>query len=277
MAGAAAVFGPRLVAHPTATLRAAAIGMPSASIENAPPLPGEPNAVLGRACTELDVLADTLRYVGCNVTILDPLPEDPFACALAEMAVVFENGAVLLRPAAPAHRAQIAWLETQFAERDIPIAGHIAAPGFIDAADVLICGEIAFVGRGERNNALGRSGFTRIAQAHGLRVVDVPLPAGVRSLRSVAGIVSRDSVVCAAGTIDAGVFQGLRTIVVEQEDALGCGVLNLGEQHVLADLRFPRCVKRLRRSGAMVEVIDLYDFARIGVTPSMLVLDLKRV
>jgi hypothetical protein len=33
----------------------------------------------------------------------------------------------------------------------------------------------------------------------------------------------------------------------------------------------------LRKAGTTVEVIDLYDFARIGLTPSMLVADIKRV
>ena len=46
---------------------------------------------------------------------------------------------------------------------------------------------------------------------------------------------------------------------------------------MLADMRFPRAIDAMRKGGIVVEAIDLYDFGRIGMTPSMLAVDLKRV
>ncbi|HKU66387.1 MAG TPA: hypothetical protein VJP85_01280, partial [Candidatus Baltobacteraceae bacterium] len=57
----------------------------------------------------------------------------------------------------------------------------------------------------------------------------------------------------------------------------GAGVLNLGEHHVLANVRYPSVIDMLRRGGVVVEAIDLHDFGRIGISPSMLAVDLKRV
>jgi hypothetical protein len=36
-------------------------------------------------------------------------------------------------------------------------------------------------------------------------------------------------------------------------------------------------IDTLRKGGVVVEAIDLYDFGRIGISPSMMVLDLKRI
>ncbi|HKU68824.1 MAG TPA: hypothetical protein VJP85_13695, partial [Candidatus Baltobacteraceae bacterium] len=168
-------YGPRLVAHPTGALRAAVLAAPAPAIENARPLSGELNAIYSRAVGQLEILAKTLRYFGCEVTLLEPASADPLASAIADAAVVFENGAVIMRPGAMSRRPESAWLEGELAKRDIPIAGHIAAPGLLDGSDVMLVGNTAFVGASKRSNSLGRSGFAQIAKAHGFAVREVQL------------------------------------------------------------------------------------------------------
>jgi|SRR5579884_1316439 len=271
-------FGPRLIARPTGALRAAVLVAPSPAIEEARPLPGEPNAVHRRAAEQQNILIKTLAYFGCDATLLDAHTTDAYASAVVDATIVFENGAVMMRPSAMSRRPEVAWLENEFMRRDIPIAGHIAAPGLIDGSDVLMAGNTAFIGVTKRNNALGRSGFAQIAKAHGFDAIEVRVADTVASLRAVAGIVAADEVVLAPPElIDHAAFAGFKTYLTQRGDEVGAGVLNLGDRHVLADIRFPKIIDTLRRAGTTVEVIDLYDFARIGLTPSMLVADIKRV
>ncbi len=271
-------FGPRLVAHPTGALRAAVLVAPPLAIEEARPLPGEPSPVHGRAVAEQSILIKTLEYFHCDVTLLDAHTSDPYASAVVDATIVFENGAVMMRPSSMSRRPEVAWLESEFEKRDIPIAGHIAAPGLLDGSDVLMAGNTAFIGVTKRNNAIGRAGFAQIARAHGFNVVEVRIADTAPSLRAVAGVVSSDTVVLAPSTqIDHLAFKGFKVYVAAPGDALGCGVLNLGEHHVLADIRYPRVVDLLRAGGEVVEAIDLYDFGRIGLSPSVLVADLKRL
>lgn len=271
-------FGPRLIGSPTGALRAALLVAPPKAIEEARPLPGEPSAFHPRALAEQEILTNTLRYFGCEVTLLDAHTTDPYASAVVDAAVLFENGAVMMRPSSMTRRPESAWLESEFEKRDMPVAGHIAAPGLLDGSDVLMAGNTAFIGVSRRSNALGRAGFSQIAKAHGFSVVEVKLGDEARSLRSVAGIVAQDAVVLAQPEkIDHSAFAGFKIHVAERGHELGAGVLNLGEHHVLADVRFPKVIDMLRRGGVVVEAIDLYDFSRVGITPSMLVLDLKRV
>lgn len=271
-------YGPRLVAQPTGALRAAVLVAPTPSIENARPLHGELNAIYSRARAQQEILAKTLRYFGCEVTMLESQSTDPYACAVADAATVFENGAVMMRPGAMTRRPESAWLEAQFVQRDIPIAGHIAAPGLLDGSDVLLVGRTAFIGVSDRSNALGRSGFAQIAKAHGFAVREVELREPSAPLRALAGAVSADSVVLAPqSSIDHRAFDGFTIFTAPLGHERGAGVLTIGEHHVLANVRYPDVIDTLRRGGVVVEAIDLHDFGRVGITPSMLAVDLKRV
>jgi dimethylargininase len=267
-----------LVARPTGNLRAALLVTPPPAIERARALPGEPNAIHARARLQHEILCRTLEYFNCEVTLLDAHTDDPFASAVADAAVVFENGAVLTRPSSMTRRPESAWLESELERLDVPVAGHIVPPGLLDGTDVLMAGTTAFIGAGKRSNALGRSGFSQIAQAHGFSVVEVRLADGVASLRSVAGVISAESIVLAQDELlDHAAFSGFKTIVTPRGQELGAGVLNLGDGHVIADVRFRETNELLRKSGVTVEALDFYDFDRIGLSPSMLVVDLKRV
>jgi len=269
-------YGPRLSVSPAAALRRALVVMPSRAIENARPLQGEPNAVHTRAVAELAVLAKTLRFFGCDVIELQNSSDDPLASAVADVAVVFESGAAIMRPSSPARRAEAAWIEAEFEKRDIPIAAHLSAPGLLDGSDVVLAGKTAFIGAGRRSNALGREGFARIAQAHGFTTVEVPLTPGVPSLRAVCGVLSDTELVIAAERVDPAFFSGFDTVLVRRGDEFGAGVLNIGYRHVIADVRFPSVIDALRDAGTRVDAIDLYDFGRVGLTPSMLAVDIKR-
>lgn len=269
-------FGPRLIGSPTGSLRAAVLVKPNRSIERAKPRIGEPGVVYERALEQHGVLVKTLRYYGVEAVVLEPHGEDSYESAVADAAVAFEDGAVLMRPTPMGRRAEADRTEAEFARLDVPLAGHIAAPGLLDGSDVLLVGQTAFVGAGRRGNALGRAGFATVARAHGYRVVDVPLAGDVPALCAVAGAIADDTVVLAADKTDPQAFAGFKTIVLERGEELGAGVLCLGDRHVLANLRFRTALSAMRRAGVTVDAIDLYDFCKAGITPAMLVLSLKR-
>jgi dimethylargininase len=276
MTSRTASFGPRLVGSPTGTLRAAALVRPAASIERARALAGEPGAVYGRALAQHASLHKTLAAFGVETVVLEPRGEGPLESAVADTAVLFEDGALLMRPSSMSRRAEIDRIEAEFTTIDVPLAGHIAPPGLLDGGDILLAGATAFVAVSDRGNAIGREGFSRVAQAHGYRVVEVELASGAPPLRAIAAAVSKDTVVLAPGFFDHGLFAGFKTIVLERGEERAAGVVVLGERHVIADTRYRYALGALRKAGVTVEGLDFYDFEKVGITPSHLVLALKR-
>jgi dimethylargininase len=269
-------FGHRLVATPTGRLRAALLVQPSRAIENAEPSIGEPGAIYSRALEQHNVLRKTLEYFGVETTVIEPRGADPYETSAGDAAVLFEDGAALMRLTPLSRRAEVDRMEAEFARLHVPLAGRIAAPGLLDGSDVLLAGDTAFIGVGSRGNELGRSDFAQLARARGYRVVEVKLADGVPALRAVAGAVAKDTLVLGAGKVDPETFAGFRTIVLELGEDQAAGVLALGERHVLAEIRYRTALSTMRRAGIAVEAIDLYEFTKLGITPSMLALRLRR-
>jgi dimethylargininase len=268
--------GPELVVSATGTLRTALLTRPSPAIERASSLAGEPGPIYARVLEQQAILQSTLEYFGVETIVIDPGGDDAYEAAAGDAAIVFADGGVIMRPTAMSRRAEADRVSAKFADLDVPIAGHISAPGLLDGNDVILAGETAFVGKGTRGNDLGREGFAKLASARGYRVVEVALAPGVTSLRSVASAIAKNTIVVGGDKADAAAFGGFRTIVLDRGEELGAGVLCLDERHVLADIRYRTASAKMRRAGVTVEAIDLYDFTKIGLTPSMLTLVLKR-
>lgn len=269
-------FGPRLIGTPTGTLRSAILVKPTKAIENAQPLIGEPGTVYARALEQHAVLCKTLGYFGVETIVLESHTGDPYETSAVDAAVAFEDGAVLARPTSMVRRGEADRMKAEFARIDVPLAGHLVPPALLDGSDVMLAGETAFIGVGSRGNALGRSGFGEIARAHGYRPVEVKLADGVPCLRAVASAVAHDTVVVGAEKADPAAFAGFNTIVLARGEENGAGVLCLGERHAIADIRFISALSTMRKAGIAVEAIDLYEFGKLGITPAMLALALKR-
>ncbi|GAC1391434.1 MAG: hypothetical protein NVSMB31_08850 [Vulcanimicrobiaceae bacterium] len=276
MSSTSVKFGPRLVGHPTGTLRAALVIRPNSALESLQPLLGESGAIFKRAFEQHGILVNMLKYFGVDVTVVEPSDPTPLAVAANDLAVCFENGAVMMRPAALSRSPQIQALEQEFARIDIPIMGHIAAPGILSGSDVLLAGDTAFIAISKNSNALGRSAFAQIAQSNGYRPVEVRLAASAPSLRAVANAIAKDMLVIGTDCLDEAALGGFTLIRLERGEELGAGVFPFGERRVAANMRFRTSLEQLHSAGVAVESIDLYDFGKIGLAPSNLILALKR-
>jgi dimethylargininase len=269
-------FGPRLIATATGRLRAALLVRPSPAIENGEPCSGEPGAIYERALEQHQVLCKTLQHFGVATTVVESHGSDPYETSAGDAAVAFEDGAALMRLTPLSRRGEVDRMEAQFAKMDVPLAGHITAPALLDGNDIILAGQTAFVGVGSRGNELGRSGFARLAGARGYRVIEVTLADGVPALRSVAGALNAQTIVLGSGKADPEAFSDFRTIELELGESQAAGVLTLDDGHVIADIRYRTALAAMRRAGVRVEALDLYEFTKLGLTPSMLTLALRR-
>jgi len=269
-------------------LRAVFVVAPSAALAAVAPTHGESNAIVERAFEQFELFAGRLRAFGVKVIRLEAPSPSPLASLAADCAVVFDEGAFLMRPSDLTRRAAVAGVEAALASAGVPIVGRIEAPGLLDGGDVLLGPDALFLGVATRRqaetgipgfahgNAFGREQLAAYAATKGRKTVDVAMAAEVRRLRSVASFVDAETVLFAAGLLDGAAFAGLKTIVAPRGEDYGAGVLTLGPRRVLTNLRFRETIPLLRKAKVFVDAIDLWEFGKIGATPSMLALALKR-
>lgn len=270
------------------TLRAVLVAPPSGAIARERPVQGESNAIADRARAQHGILLGRLAAHGINAIKLDADPVAPFGALCADAALVMADGAFIMRPSDIERRREVGVVEAALQSLDIPVVGRIEPPGLLDGGDVLITAETAYVGvaaprasevgipRSAHGNEHGREQFAAYARSRGLKVVEVPLSAEVLRLRSVASLVDTNTVLCSTGLLDADKFAGMQRIDVPRGEDYAAGVLAIGRRRVIANLRFRETIPILRAAKVWVDAIDLWEFGKIGVTPSTLTLVLKR-
>ncbi len=266
-------------------LRSVLVSAPTDAIAQVAPTHGESNAIAERAREQFGIFSGRLAAAGvAAVTSTGPVA----GSLVADLAVIFADGAFLMRPSDVRRRGEVAALEADLERAGVPIVGRIEAPGLLDGGDVVVCGGRLFVGlparkRSEQGvpiavhgNALGRAQLADYARGIGLATSEVAMDASVVRLRAVASAVDAETVVVAPRVLDLAPFAGLETIEVPFGEDYGAGVLALGRRRVLANVRFRETLPKLRKAKIGIDAIDLWEFGKLGITPSIMVLALKR-
>ena len=116
-------------------LRAALLVAPSPALAARRPLQSEPNSIPERAEEQHAIFAARLRAHGVAVRVL-PAPEHAALGALcADAAVIFPEGAFLLRPSELNRRGEVAALEAALQASGVPVVARLASPGQLDGGE----------------------------------------------------------------------------------------------------------------------------------------------
>lgn len=269
------------------TLRAALVVPPAAALARVAPAHGESSPIVERAGEQFVVFGKRLAALGVIATSL-VTPDGPLGSLCVDAALVFPDGAFLMRPSDLARRGEIAAVEVALVRAGVPIVGRIDAPGLLDGGDAFVAGGTLFVAvpRSRRSelgippsrhgNRLGREQLAAYARLAGLAVVEVPLNEDVLRLRAVASALDDETILCAPGVLDVAAFAGFKTIEVPRGEDYAAGVLTLGPRRAIANLRFRQTLPRLRKAKIAVDAIDLWEFGKVGITPSLLALAIAR-
>jgi dimethylargininase len=270
------------------TLRAALLVAPSPALAERRPLQSESNSIPERAEEQHALLAARLAAHGVAVRVLAAPERAPLGSLCADAAIVFPDGAFVLRPSELDRRGEVVAIEAALATLGVPVVARLEPPGLLDGGDVMFSGDTVYLGvatarqseiglRGwARGNAHGRGQVAAYARERNWKVVDVALASEAIRLRAVASLIAADTVVLSPGLCDAAAFAGLQVIEAPRGEDYAAGVLALGNRHVLANVRFRQTIPLLRKAKFNVDAIDLWEFGKIGATPSLLALALKR-
>lgn len=279
---------PLFVRSDADALKAALLIRPTIALVRERAVQGESAPVAARLLEQHALLLRRLHADGVRVVAIDGQDDRPLATLTGDAAVCFPDGAFIMRPSAVARRGEPAAVEAILHREGVPIVGRIAAPGLLDGGDVIVARETVFVGApmsragdigipgGSHGNALGRAQLRAYVESIGRRYAEVALWADVRRLRAVATLIDEETIVLASGVLDASAFGSFERIEIPRGEDYGAGLLPLGNRRVLANVRFRETLPLLRKARVIVDAIDLWEFGKIGATPSYLALPFQR-
>jgi len=203
---------------------------------------------------------DALRHAGLEVTVLPPLPAYPDSIFVEDPALVFPEGAILLRPGAPTRANEAAELEAPLRAMFDTV---IWLPeGHADGGDVLVTPDKVFIGLSDRTDEAGANALIETLAGFGRRGEIVTPPPGTLHLKTASSLIDEETILATEALAATGIFTGFRVLTVPAEEQGGANVLRLNHI-VLAGSAFPRTVELLAAHGLEPIPLEVGEIAKI--------------
>lgn len=201
-----------------------------------------------------------LEQAGVRTEILDPDETHPDSMFVEDPALVFAEGAILLRPGAPTRIGETALLGEALARRFAVI--ETLDEGYADGGDILVTPDLVMIGLSARTDRTGAEALARILAGfgHASRIVDPPR--GALHLKTAATLIDEETVLTTPAGADSGLFAGLRAITVDPQEPGAANALRVNAA-LIVSAQYPRTAERLERVGHPLIAIDTTHIARL--------------
>jgi dimethylargininase len=224
-----------------------------------------------------DALKLTLRRSGCEVIDVPELPRHPNSVFVHDPALCVPTGFIRLRMGLASRLGEEGWMADILGSMGEPCAGQIDEPGTVEGGDVILVGEVAFVGLSSRTDAEGARQISALLGNLGYEIRSVPVPAAHLHLGGGMSVIGPGRVLCCDGEFPDDLFAGFDVIRMTHRNAGAGNVICLGANEVVADSSgCGDTIQELERSGVTVHALNLSEFRKGAGGPSCLILPVER-
>lgn len=202
-----------------------------------------------------------LQELGVSTTILEPDEAFPDSMFVEDPALVFGNGAILLRPGASSRFGESQIIRPELESRFDRVL--ILDNGFTDGGDILLTAEEVIIGLSARTDAEGAKGLASALALLGRRSRVVTPPPGVLHFKTACSLVSPNQVLATNQMIGAGDYFGnLEIIEVPAGEEAAANALCVNGTVLLAD-GFPKTRDKLAGLGLTVKTLALDETMKL--------------
>jgi len=214
-----------------------------------------------------------LEEAGLAVEVLPPLEDFPDSVFVEDPALVFAEGAIVLRPGAASRAGEGAALASVLDRRFERVL--TLAEGTADGGDVLATPHAVYIGLSERTDEAGARALARLLAELGRVARIVKPPAGTLHLKSAAALVDEETIVATRALAAAGIFAGSRILTVPEGEEGGANMVRINDR-VLAGAHCPRTIEMVRALGLRVVPLPVAEIGRLDAGLSCMSLRWRR-
>lgn len=210
---------------------------------------------------ECEVYVAALREAGVTVEVLPPLDDFPDAIFVEDPALVFTEGAIVLRPGAPTRRGETAAIAPELRSRFSRVLE--LEDGTADGGDILVTPGGVLIGLSARTNEQGARALQKVLAHLDRETRIVTTPPDVLHFKTDCSLLDDHSILATERLARSGVFDGFRLIHTAPGEEAAANALRVNNC-VLIGNRFPRTIERLEAEGYRTvplpsDQIDLLD------------------
>jgi dimethylargininase len=202
-----------------------------------------------------------LESIGMDVTVLPELNAFPDSIFVEDPALVFTEGAVLLRPGAPTRQGETAEISPILRDLFDNVL-ELSQPGHVDGGDVLVTSTSVMIGLSARTDRAGATALIECLKTIGYKGEIVKTPEGVLHFKTECSLLDEETILVTRRIEQSGIFDGFRKIVLPKGEEPAANVIRINES-LLVSSNYPRTIDLLDQNGYFVVPIKTKEIQKI--------------
>lgn len=229
-----------------------------------------------RAIQQHDYLRDLIASFDVDIISVRELKGHPNSVFVRDVAVLTPDGALIMRMGLGSRQKEEAWMEGELRQRHVPVVGRITEPATAEGGDVILAGDVAFIGHSSRTNDSGTDQVARTLLQMGYRVRIARIPPPYLHIGGAMSVIAPGRILCTEDVFPKSFFDSFETVAVPKSDFTSGNVITIRPNEVIADSSNKVTIDILRDNNVIVHDINLSEFIAGTGGPSCLILPLAR-
>lgn len=207
---------------------------------------------LGGVRREFEAYVAALEDAGVRVETLPPLDDFPDSIFVEDPALVFTEGAIVLRPGAPSRLGESAAIASVLRDRFVRVLE--LTEGFAEGGDMLTTPDAVLIGRSSRTNEAGAREVERLLKELDRRATIVTTPPGVLHFKTDCSLLDEETILATSRLARSGIFAGYRVLLTPNGEEAAANALRVNHR-VFVGESFPRTADLLGAAGYKVVLL----------------------
>ena len=234
---------------------------PSKSVVNGLRADDRGNPTFEGVKAEHDAYIAAMKDAGVKVTVLPALEAFPDSIFVEDPALVFTEGAILLRPGAETRVKETPEIEPTLRAMFETVL-DLPGTGFADGGDVLTTRESVMIGLSARTNKVGAEALQACLTKLGRKSEIVATPEGVLHFKTDCSLLDDETVLSTARLAKSGVFERFKQVIIPEGEEPAANALRVNDV-VMVGSDFPRKIEMLDKLGYKVVPMKTTEIGKI--------------
>lgn len=210
---------------------------------------------------EHDAYCAVLQDAGVEVVVLPALEAYPDSVFVEDPALVFAEGAILLRPGTPSRIGETQEIAPALRTLFDSLA-ELPSPGFTDGGDVLVTAGKVMIGLSARSDRAGAVALAWALAGLGRKSEIVATPKGMLHFKTACSLLDEETILATPALAHSGVFDGFKLVTTAEGEEAAANALRVNDILMVA-AGFPRTIELLDRQGYKVVPINASEIGKI--------------
>ncbi|NUS67628.1 MAG: dimethylarginine dimethylaminohydrolase [Ensifer adhaerens] len=234
---------------------------PSKSVVNGLRADDRGNPTFEGVKAEHDAYIVAMKDAGVKVTVLPALEAFPDSIFVEDPALVFTEGAILLRPGAETRVKETPEIEPTLRAMFETVL-DLPGTGFADGGDVLTTRESVMIGLSARTNKVGAEALQACLTKLGRKSEIVATPEGVLHFKTDCSLLDDETVLSTARLAKSGAFERFKQVIIPEGEEPAANALRVNDV-VMVGSDFPRTIEMLDKLGYKVVPMKTTEIGKI--------------